>query len=125
VTLRSYSGYRESYFYIVLVIVLGKVGVWYLLWALGGITMTNDRGLVGNFVDLCEFKGLDPEEALEILNSQDWDADKEHIGKLSEEQLKTINLIMNQIVGEPTGEQLDVIVRSVMMAATPACTVAS
>jgi hypothetical protein len=51
----------------VLVIVLGKVGVWYLLWALGGITMTNDRGLVGNFVDLCEFNGLDPEDGLSVV----------------------------------------------------------
>jgi hypothetical protein len=125
VTLRNYSGYRESYFYIVLVIVLGKVGVWYLLWALGGITMTNDRGLVGNFVDLCEFNWLDPKEVLEILNAQDWDADKEHIGKLSEEQLKEINRLMRQFGGEPTEEQLTAIVRSVMMPAAPACIVSN
>jgi hypothetical protein len=91
----------------------------------GKITMTNERGLVGNFVDLCEFNWLDPKEVLEILNAQDWDADKEHIGKLSEEQLKEINRLMRQFGGEPTEEQLTAIVRSVMMPAAPACIVSN
>jgi hypothetical protein len=33
----------------------------------GKITMTNERGLVGNFVDLCEFNWLDPEDGLSVI----------------------------------------------------------
>jgi hypothetical protein len=38
----------------------------------------NDRGLVGNFVDWCERRGLDPAETVAVLHAQDWH-DEEYV----------------------------------------------
>ncbi len=37
----------------------------------------NENEFVGEFVYLCETSNLDPEDALSILNAQDWHADDE------------------------------------------------
>jgi hypothetical protein len=76
----------------------------------GGITVTN---LVADFVELCEFKGLDTQGGLAELNAQNWDDDSDPI---TDEQLKEINRLMRLIVGEPTNEQMEAIFRSVMLA---------
>jgi hypothetical protein len=76
--------------------------------------MKNDRGLVGNFVDSCEFRGIDPKDGLSVLNAQDWDDPEGKSDPISDEQLKEINLLMGLIVGEATGEQMTTIFRSVM-----------
>ena len=43
------------------------------LLLLGGTDHMDENEFVGDFVYLCETSGLDPVEAVRILNAQDWD----------------------------------------------------
>jgi hypothetical protein len=79
--------------------------------------MRDEQGFIGNFMDSCQDHWADPAGALAILNAQDWADPESKSDPISEEQLKEINRLMGLIVGEPTGEQLDAIVRSVMLPA--------
>jgi hypothetical protein len=44
----------------------------------------NENELVGDFVYLCETNGLDPEQALRILNAQYWHEGHEHVIRFPE-----------------------------------------
>jgi hypothetical protein len=71
--------------------------------------------------ELCDDYRLDPDpaEAREILNAQNWDDPECKSDPISDEQLKEINRLMGLIDGEPTNEQMEAIVGSVMTAAPP------
>jgi hypothetical protein len=76
--------------------------------------MRDEQALIGNFVDSCEFNGLDPKDGLAELNAQNWDDPESKSDPISEEQLKEINRLMGLIVGEPSTEQMTTIFCSVM-----------
>jgi hypothetical protein len=77
------------------------------------ITMQSNN-VINDFADFCGSRAIDPEETLEILNAQAWKGAKEDLTPFTDEQLQEITRLTKLIDGEPTDEQLDAIVRSVM-----------
>jgi hypothetical protein len=75
------------------------------------------NNVINDFADFCGGRGIDPEETLAILSIQAWTSATESLTRINDGQLKEMNRLMRLIDGEPTDEQLDAIVRSVMLPA--------